>query len=55
MFIRVANETTQDTETVEIPIDGDLDGFVSLTTLAAQFQGVSALKYRHSETSVWRG
>ena len=55
MFIRVANEGTSDIETVEIPVDEGVDGYVSLTTLAAQFQGVSALKYRNSETSVWRG
>ena len=55
MFIRVADETKQHNEIVEIPIDGELDGSISLSTLAAQFQGVSALKYRNSETSVWRG
>ena len=55
MFIRVADESKQPSDIVEIPIDGDLDGSVSLSTLAAQFQGVSALKYRNSETSVWRG
>jgi hypothetical protein len=55
MFIRVADETTQHTDIVEIPVDGDIDGSVSLSTLAAQFQGVSALKYRNSEASVWRG
>ncbi|CAF2423717.1 unnamed protein product [Rotaria sp. Silwood2] len=54
MFIRVADEAKH-TEIVEIPVDGDADGSVSLSTLAAQFQGVSALKYRNSETSVWRG
>jgi hypothetical protein len=55
MFIRVADETKQHNEIVEIPVDDGIDGSVSLTTLAAQFQGVSALKYRNSETSVWRG
>ncbi len=55
MFIRVADEAKQHTENVEIPVDGGADGSVSLSTLAAQFQGVSALKYRNSETSVWRG
>ncbi|CAF1034207.1 unnamed protein product [Rotaria sp. Silwood1] len=54
MFIRVADEG-KNTDIVEIPIDGGADGSVSLSTLAAQFQGVSALKYRNSETSVWRG
>jgi len=55
MFIRVADEAKQHTEHVEIPVDGGADGSVSLSTLAAQFQGVSALKYRNSETRVWRG
>ena len=55
MFIRVADEAKQHSEIVEIPVDGELDASVSLSTLAAQFQGVSALKYRNSETSVWRG
>lgn len=55
MFIRVAEESKQATDIVEIPLDGGIDGPVSLSTLAAQFQGVSALKYRNSETSVWRG
>jgi hypothetical protein len=55
MFIRVADEYKQHNEVVEIPLDDDIDGSVSLSTLDAQFQGVSALKYRHSETSVWRG
>lgn len=55
MFIRVADEAKQHLENVEIPIDGNSDGSVSLSTLAAHFQGVSALKYRNSETSVWRG
>lgn len=55
MFIRVADESKSNNEIVEIPVDGGIDGSVSLSTLAAQFQGVSALKYRHSETSVWRG
>ena len=55
MFIRVADEYALPSDIVEIPLDGGIDGPVSLSTLAAQFQGVSALKYRHSETSVWRG
>ena len=55
MFIRVADEIHQQNDFVEIPVDGGVDGFVSLSTLAAQFQGVSALKYRNSETCVWRG
>ena len=55
MFIRVVDESNQHNEIVEIPVDGGADGSVSLSTLAAQFQGVSALKYRNSETSVWRG
>jgi hypothetical protein len=55
MFIRVADESKSNNEIVEIPVDGGIDGSVSLSTLAAQFQGVSALKYRNSETSVWRG
>lgn len=55
MFIRVANESAQLNEIVEIPVDGGIDGSLSLSTLAAQFQGVSALKYRNTETSVWRG
>lgn len=55
MFIRVADESKSNNEIVEIPVDGGPDGSVSLSTLAAQFQGVSALKYRNSETSVWRG
>ena len=54
MFIRVADEAKYN-EIVEIPVDGGAEGSVSLSTLAAQFQGVSALKYRNSETSVWRG
>ena len=55
MFIRVADESRANNEIVEIPLDGGVDGSVSLSTLAAQFQGVCALKYRNSETSVWRG
>nr|ACC43958.1 TAR-protein [Philodina roseola] len=55
MFIRVVDESTDDNEIVEIPLDGGADAFLSLSTLAAQFQGVTALKYRHPETSVWRG
>ncbi len=55
MFIRVIDEATQYDESVEIPVDGGADGSVSLSTLAAQFYGVSALKYRNSETSIWRG
>ena len=55
MFIRVIDECKGNNEIVEIPVDGGLDGSVSLSTLAAQFQGVIALKYRNSETSVWRG
>ncbi|CAF1138845.1 unnamed protein product [Adineta ricciae] len=55
MFIRVADESKGNNDIVEIPVDGGIDGSVSLSTLAAQFQGVSALKYRNSETSVWRG
>jgi hypothetical protein len=55
MFIRVIDESKANNEIVEIPVDGGIDGSVSLSTLAAQFQGVSALKYRNSETSVWRG
>ncbi|CAF2314160.1 unnamed protein product [Rotaria sp. Silwood2] len=55
MFIRVTDESKSSNEIVEIPVDGGIDGSVSLSTLAAQFQGVSALKYRNSETSVWRG
>ncbi|CAF1450149.1 unnamed protein product [Adineta steineri] len=55
MFIRVADEGKQNEETIEIPVDGDADGSVSLSTLTAQFQGVSALKYRNSESGVWRG
>ncbi|CAF1174934.1 unnamed protein product [Adineta ricciae] len=55
MFIRVTDDPKHYEDSIEIPIDGDADGSVSLSTLAAQFHGVSALKYRHSETSVWRG
>ena len=55
MFIRVVDDSTDDHEIVEIPLDGGADGYLSLSTLAAQFQGVTALKYRHSETNVWRG
>lgn len=55
MFIRVSDELKQGDDIVEIPLDGDIDGPVSLSTLAAQYQGVSALKYRNSETSMWRG
>lgn len=55
MFIRVADDTNQLNDFVEIPVDGGADGFVSLSTLTAQFQGVSALKYRHSENCAWRG
>ena len=55
MFVRVVDESSDENEIVEIPLEGDADGFLSLSTLAAQFQGVTALKYRHPETSVWRG
>ena len=55
MFIRVVDESKSNNEIVEIPVDDGIDGSVSLSTLAAQFQGVSALKYRSSQTSVWRG
>lgn len=55
MFIRVADEAKQHFESVEIPVDDGPEGSVSLSTLAAHFQGVSALKYRNSEASVWRG
>ena len=55
MFIRVVDESSEENEIVEIPLDGGAEGFLSLSTLAAQFQDVTALKYRHAETSVWRG
>jgi TAR DNA-binding protein 43 len=50
-YIQVAEDETE--EPIELPTEDD--GSLLLSTLAAQFPGVSGLKYRASESRTMRG
>ena len=51
-WIRVAASESQDSEAVEIELDGD--GTLRLTELNSQFPGATGLRYRNPDTGMLR-